>query len=148
MFSRISQNEELVSKFPKEMNEKITDALTNELSQQLIDDQRYFFSYGEIYSQEILSVISLLHQTEVQQSPVTLYLSVELDKSNFDIKIIDEIVAFAISVFEEVSRVSDWNEYSVIWQKTNLHSTEAHYKISRENIQLTLEANKILDLNP
>jgi hypothetical protein len=47
-------------------------------------------------------------------------------------------------LLDEIFAQEEWSEYEPVWQELNYKKETYFYKVSRENIQLTLEANKLL----
>ena len=46
--------------------------------------------------------------------------------------------------FDQVFASDDWSEFEPNWQEVNYKDENYFFKLSRENVNLTLEANKLL----
>ena len=108
---------------------------------------RYFDVYGQIYAEELLLVVSWLPEKDTFSAPVTCFLSCEPEQMNDETKVkatqqsfIDVIGLF----FDEVFATEDWAEFEPNWQEVSYKHENYFFKISRENISLSLEANKLL----
>lgn len=105
-------------------------------------------TYGKIFSDEILLIVTLTHDSE-QLSPVSLFLSKEL-KSDWTNspqkikKIIDMMAEMAGIFFEEMLSTKNWNDYNLQWYEEKYKNETYFVKTTRENIELTLNANDLL----
>lgn len=108
---------------------------------------RYFDVYGQVYPEEFLLIISYISEKDEYESPTTLFLSSEPShiSTQEDVKetqknFIDLIGLF----FDEVFSNKEWNEFEPNWQEVSQKNQKYFYKISREDINATLEANRLL----
>ncbi len=108
---------------------------------------RYFDVYGQIFPQELLLVVSYLSEKDEYISPITCFLSCEPEQMMTEEKVketqknfIDMIGLF----FDEIFADTDWNEFEPNWQEITHNKQKYFYKITRENINLSLEADKLL----
>jgi hypothetical protein len=111
---------------------------------------RTFDVYGQIYKEELLLVVSWLSEKDEYIAPVTCFLSCEPEQMNDEKKVkstqlnfIDVIGIF----FDQIFATDDWNEFEPTWQEVNYKQENYFFKLSRENVNLTLEANKLLGDN-
>ena len=66
-------------------------------------------------------------------------------KKKDNIKAIIEKIMDSIGIFfDEYFSNSDWNDYISIWTEAESKKVKFYYKISRENIKLSLMADEIL----
>lgn len=108
---------------------------------------RYFDVYGQIYQEELLLVVSYLSEQDEYLAPISCFLSCGPDQIGDEKKVKETQQNFIDIVglfFDEIFATDEWDEFEPTWQEvTHKHQTY-YYKISRENINLTLEANKLL----
>lgn len=108
---------------------------------------RYFDVLGQIYPEELLVVVSYLSEKDEYLAPVTCFLSCEPDQMK-DEKKVQETQQHFIDIvglfFDEIFADSEWDEFEPSWQEVTHKHQNYFYKISRENVNLTLEANKLL----
>lgn len=122
--------------------------LLNETYQEQCEKhQRTFDVYGQIYQEELLLVVSWLSEKDEYIAPVTCFLSCEPEQMSDEKKVkstqlnfIDVIGIF----FDEIFASDEWSEFEPTWQEVNYKQENYFYKLSRENVRLTLEANKLL----
>lgn len=111
-------------------------------------DKKSFHTYGKIFSDEILLIVSLAHDSE-QLSPVSLFLSKEIksEENHSEQKIkktIDLMVEMAGIFFDEMLSTKDWNNYNLQWCEEEYKNEMYYAKTTRENIDATLKANELL----
>ncbi len=109
--------------------------------------ERTFDVYGQIYKEELLLAVSWLSEKDEYIAPITCFLSCEPEQMNDDKKVKDTQQNFIDVVgifFDEIFSSEDWHEFEPTWQEVNYKKENYFYKLSRENINLTLEANKLL----
>ncbi len=78
---------------------------------------------------------------------MTLFLSSEPDQIAIEEKVKETQKNFIDLVglfFDEIFADGEWNEFEANWQEVTHKNQNYFYKISRENISATLEANKLL----
>jgi len=122
--------------------------LLNETYQNECEKQeRTFDVYGQIYQDELLLAVSWLSEKDEYIAPITCFLSCEPDQMNDDKKVkstqqnfIDVVGIF----FDQIFATDSWYEFEPTWQEVNYKQENYFFKLSRENIKLTLEANKLL----
>lgn len=132
---------------PSEWLESLARLLNETYKTECKKNNRYFDVYGQIYSEELLVIISWLSEEQEGAAPVTCFLSCDPDQMNSEKKV-KETQAHYIDVaglfFDEIFAREDWDEFEPNWQEVTYKQQNYYYKISRENINLTLEANKLL----
>lgn len=147
MFSR-KHDELFGTELPTQWLTHISSAC-NEVFEEHILDKQTFDAHGEIFRDEILLIISLISDEKLTL-PISLFLSIDIDDKHYkDMKLVkksvDKMMDFAGTVFEEILATKDWDDYSVIWTAVNYQKNEIFYKVTRENVELSLEANRLLN---
>ena len=146
MFSRKDRNE-APSLIPAEILSPIKNLLTETFSSNLEKSNYKLDLYGEIYADEIIIIFSLIDMNKSDGNTISLFISDEYDqKSNLEEKI-NSIVNASSEFFEIIFSSSEeklLEIYRPNWERTDLPKNNFYYKISRENIKLTIEANKLL----
>lgn len=109
--------------------------------------KRYFDVYGQVYPEELLVVVSWLSEEQEGIAPVTCFLSCNPDQIDTEKKV-KETQANYIDVvglfFDEIFAQEDWSEFEPLWQEVSYKGQTYFFRLSRENINLTLEANRLL----
>jgi len=110
-------------------------------------NSRYFDVYGQVYQEELLLIISYLSEKDEYLAPVTLFLSSDPDQIANEEKVKETQNNFIDLVglfFDEIFADADWNNFETNWQEVTHKNQNYWYKITRENINATLEANRLL----
>ena len=141
------KNSKLIKTFPSEWTESLNKILNDTYKIESKQSGKYFDVYGQIFDQEILLVVSYLSEKDEYEAPIALFLSYDKDQNLTEEQIkethnnlIDVVGLFFDEIFSDV----EWNEFEPNWQEVSHKNQNYYYKISRENINLTLEANKLL----
>jgi hypothetical protein len=108
---------------------------------------RTFDVYGQIYAEELILAVSWLSEKDEYIAPITCFLSCEPGQMNNGTKVkstqqnfIDVVGIF----FDEIFATDDWAEFEPNWQEVVYKEETYFFKLSRENVRLTIEANKLL----
>ncbi|MBA2404896.1 MAG: hypothetical protein H0V66_09015 [Bdellovibrionales bacterium] len=132
---------------PQDWLFSLTNLLNETYQSECERHQRTFDVYGQIYQEELLLAVSWLSEKDEHIAPITCFLSCEPDQMKDDKKVkntqqnfIDVVGIF----FDQIFASDDWNDFEPAWQEVNYKEENYFYKLSRENIRLTLEANKLL----
>ena len=146
-FGRLeSEEQDKKNPLPAEWLEEATKTFNNAYDEQAKKQDRFFEIYGEIYDEEFVVIISYLHRNDPMTSPVTLFVSHEnLDDSKKFKDGLSALIDFSGIVFDDITSNDDWSEYNSLWTLNNYKGFDFHYKITRENISLTLQAEALLN---
>lgn len=134
------------SSLPAEWTEELTRVLTDTYFQQSEKDNRFFHVYGEIYEKEFVVIVSYLHHDDHLASPITLFISHDVVEDSKKFKtVLKNLVDLSGLIFDDVFSSSDWSDYVTTWTENNYRDQNFFYKITRENISLTLQAEEFLN---
>ncbi len=132
---------------PQDWLEGLARMLNESYKPECKDHKRYFDVYGQIYKEELLLVVSWLSEADVYTAPITCFLSCGPEQMNNEMKaketqenFIDVVGLF----FDEIFADDDWANFEPVWQEVNYKHENYFFKLSRENINLTMEADKLL----
>ncbi|MEA9355550.1 hypothetical protein SHI21_05040 [Bacteriovorax sp. PP10] len=147
MFSRLDHESKAVL-FPKDWADGLKQILLNIYGERCIKDEKTFEIFGFSYPNEVLLIISYVGLDKFE-SPVTLFLSSDLTLKTATDKIMDTMFDSAGVFFDsyfatEESEDEIWDDYVLDWQDAEFGSDKIFYKVTRENVMLTMEANLIL----
>jgi hypothetical protein len=132
---------------PQDWLESLARLLNETYATECKKHDRYFDVYGQIYTEELLLVVSWLSEKDTFSAPITCFLSCEPDQMNNETKVKSTQQSFIDVVglfFDEIFSSEDWADFEPLWQPVTYKHENYFFKISRENINLTLEANKLL----
>jgi len=146
MFGR-KESSKTGKSIPQDWLDNLAQMLDETYAEECKKHDRYFDVYGQIYTEELLLVVSWLSEKDLTSAPVTCFLSCDPEQMNDETKVkktqqsyIDVVGLF----FDEIFSTDDWTEFEPNWQEVSYKHENYFFKISRENINLTLEANKLL----
>lgn len=132
---------------PQEWVEGLNRLLNETYSKECKQNGRYFDVYGQIFPDELLVIASYLSEKDEHISPISCFLTCDPEDMATEEKVketqknfIDLIGLF----FDEIFAEEDWNEFEPHWQEVTHKNHKYFFKITRENINLTLEADKLL----
>lgn len=135
------------SSIPQDWLESLSRLLNQTYRSECKTHQRYFDVYGQIYPEELLVIVSWNSEQAAGVSPVSCFLSCDPDQMNSEKKV-KETQANYIEVaglfFDEIFSNDNWDGFEPNWQEVTHKHQNYYYKLSRENIALTLEANRLL----
>lgn len=151
MFSRLEHEVSAVI-FPKEWSENVKTTLLSIYGDKCIREDRTFEIFTFSYPTELVLIISYT-SLDKMIAPVTLFLSSNLDDKKDPKKTMDNLFD-AVGVFYDSyfgSKGDDdseiWDEFIYEWQEADFSKQQIFYKVTRENIALSLEAESILSKN-
>ncbi len=108
---------------------------------------RYFDVLGQIYQEELLLITSWLSEKDQFAAPITLFLSCNQEQMNTEKKVKEtqeNFIDLTGMFFDEIFSSEEWNNFEPEWQEVTHKGQTYWHKITRENINATLEANKLL----
>ncbi len=147
MFSRLEHEVSAVI-FPKEWSENVKKTLFSIYGEKCIKEDRTFEIFTFTYPTELLLIISY-SSLDKMIAPITLFLSSNLeenkDSKNTMNNLFDAVGVFFDSYFSNNAEI--WDDFVYEWQETDFSKQQIFYKVTRENIALSLEAESILMKN-
>ena len=132
--------------FPEQWTQEITTLLNKIYAKECEQLGKSFTTWGRIYEDELVVISSLANNEQVTSVPMTSFLSIDVNPEK-KLKIKDRIntlVDLIGLVFDTILADDDWNDYAPNWTKETAHNLDFFYKVSRENVSLTLDADEIL----
>ena len=133
---------------PQEWIDQISH-LINDLYATLFEKEgKKFTVYGYIYSDELLLIVCLSKKDSLDIVPLSLFISADCE--NEEEQILKHILDFLGILLEHILskiQLESYTEeiYLVSWQEYEYNRQKYYYKITREDINATLEANRLLD---
>lgn len=147
MFSRHDHDIAAVL-FPKDWAEGLKQILLNIYGDKCLKDNKTFEVYGFSYPREVLMIISYTGLDKFI-SPTTLFLSANLDDKTKTDEILNDMfdsvgIFFDAYFAKEENTEEIWDDYILDWDETEFNKHTFFYKVTRENIGLSIEANLLL----
>lgn len=144
MYSRDLTNEKHVlipgkdlSRFKKAVEE----AYTEYFIQRSLD----FELHGFLYPKEFVLNICIFSPKDLNITPTSLFCSVDLKDESPSEKIINTIVDYIGIFLDEFFQVDSWEDYFQRWESEDFKGQKLHYRITRENVILSLKAEELLN---
>jgi hypothetical protein len=149
MFSRL-EHESAAVLFPKEWGEGLKQILLNIYGDKCLKDDKTFEVYGFSYPTEAVMIVSYVGMDKYT-TPITLFLSAKLSEETKNDDTIndmfDSVGIFFDSYFSQADTQDEiWDEYVLDWDETKFGQLAFFYKVTRENIGLTMQADLLLGL--
>lgn len=151
MFSRIDHEVAAVV-FPKEWSEEFKQTLLGIYGDKCIKDDRTFEIFAYTYPSELLLIVSYTSLDKLV-APVSLFLSTNLETKKDPKKtmntLLDAVGVFYDSYFANRGDGENeiWDEFIYEWEEATFSKEQIFYKVTRENIALSIEADNLLNKN-
>ncbi|MDA9793160.1 hypothetical protein N9B72_01120 [Bacteriovoracaceae bacterium] len=146
MFSRKYPNDSGIA-VPAEWKEDFIAVLSETFKDHLPSQFHLFDAYGEIHQDEIVIVSCLYDSKNLNNIPITCFISVDLDEKmkKEPKKVLNNMTDLSGLFFEECLKDSEFTDFEPNWQDTKFKNQKYFFKITRENILLSIEASKLLN---
>jgi hypothetical protein len=142
------QTESAGSSMPQEWHDSFINVLNSAYADVISKNDRFFDVYGRIYDEEFVVIVSYIHIEDQMASPISLFLSHDIIADEKQMKkALDNVMDLAGLIFDDILASDDWNDYNPNWTENKYKGNTFYYKVTRENISLTLQANEILEGN-
>lgn len=147
MFSRLDHEIAAVL-FPKDWAEGLKQILLNIYGDKCLKEEKTFEVYGFSYPNEVLMIVSYVGLDKFI-APVTIFLSADLNEATKTDAVINDMfdsVGVFFDAFFAKEETSDeiWDDYVLDWEETEFNKQNFYYKVTRENIGLSIEADLLL----
>ncbi|MFP5457612.1 MAG: hypothetical protein ACLGG7_02665 [Bacteriovoracia bacterium] len=131
---------------PLEWSDTVGQLLNQTYAQECTAQARTFAVYGQIFEDELLVIIGF-NPLEATAAATTCFLS--CDKADIStpekVKATQtDFVDIAGMFFDEIFATEDWSDWEPNWQEVEWKGKTFFYKLTRENVTLTLEADRML----
>ncbi|MCO4754755.1 MAG: hypothetical protein KC478_09735 [Bacteriovoracaceae bacterium] len=132
---------------PTEWTEEVVKVLTETYLERSEKDNRFFDVHAQSFEKETVVVISYIHHSDQLAAPISIFISLENDEkmdSKELSKALKALVDLSGHVLDDIFAQEDWNEFFPNWTENKFKDYTFHYKITRENVSLSLQAEEIL----
>lgn len=132
---------------PHEWTTSVADLLNGTYALECQKRDCVFDVYGQVFPSELLVIVSFIPTKTQTQAPVTCFLSsdtAQMTTPNERKKTQDLFIEIAGQFFDEIFANDNWSEWEPNWQEVEYDKHKYFYKLSRENIALTIEADRLL----
>jgi hypothetical protein len=136
-------HDEVGTNLPKDWTESFVGLLTQTYFDQTEKDHRFFDVYGQIFEKEFVVVVSYIHHDDHLAAPISIFISHTNDDKKTK-EALDKVVNLSGHILDDIFSKEDWSGFVPTWTENSIGKSNFHYKITRENIGLTLQAEEIL----
>lgn len=145
-FGKYERDEEQSGKpLPFDWLEEVTATFNSAYEDKRKAQNRFFETFGEVYTKEFVVIISYLDSQDPMVSPISLFISHDnLEDSKKFKMALAALVDFAGIVFDDIASTKDWADYNSTWTENEYKGFKFSIKLTRENISLTLQAEELL----
>lgn len=147
MFNRV-ETSTLPLPLPAEWNEEFKRNLLKIYGDKCLKDDKTFEIYAYTFPEEVLLIVSYVGLDQ-HVIPTTLFLSTDLKLNSKPEKsldtLCDSVGVFFDHYFGNQTDDEEFEEYVYEWTEEDMSGTTIYYKITRENIALSLEADRLLN---
>lgn len=144
MFGRFEESQDGTF-MPAEWQENFIKVLTEVYAEKAQTDQRLFDVHGLIYEKEFVIIVSYMDQNDYLVAPISLFLSHDIiDDEKKMKKALQNVADLTGEIFDDIFATEDWNDYNPNWTENQYKENTFYYKITRENVTLSLQAEEIL----
>lgn len=150
MFSRLDHEVKPVQ-FPKDWADGLKQVLLNIYGEHAIKEEKTFEVHGFSWPKEVLLIVSYLGLDKFE-TPITLFISADLTEKIDSEKMINTMFDCAGVFFDsyfagqkEIDEAGEiFDDYVHEWDETDFHNQKLFYRVTRENVGLTMQADLLL----
>jgi hypothetical protein len=130
---------------PQEWTESFVKVLTETYFAQSEKDNRFFDVYALSFEKEFVVIISYIHHNDHLASPISVFISHDQQSDSTKMKkILENLVNLGGHIFDDIFSVEQWSDFNPNWTENDFNGNKFFYKVTRENIGLSLQAEEIL----
>lgn len=147
MFGRFQDGdiEQEGSALPQEWQDSLLNALDESYKKESAADECFFDVYARIYDQEFVVAMSYVHKTDQLRAPITLFISHDVigDEKEFT-KALTSLLDLSGLIWDDIFSQRPFEGHIATWTENEFDGHKFYYKITRENLALSLQAKEIL----
>jgi hypothetical protein len=145
MYARKHHDSEGVE-LPIDFKVEFESLLEDTFSDKKPNNDYIFEVFGKIYPDEILLMVCFFHADNLGRIPVSCFISADVDENNAQRphKILSMMVDLTGKFFDEYFAEEEFEDFEPNWQPTEFKNQQFYFKVTRENIALSLQADELL----
>lgn len=140
------EHEKVPNALPDSWKESVMELLGSIYQAELDRRNKSFFLHGVSFSDELFIGISLLDSHDEAIIPTTYQISADLKEKTDSEKLLKTMVDSIGLFFDTFFATPDWSDYQANWEEADIQGSKFFYRVCRENLKLTLEADQLLRL--
>ncbi len=133
---------------PDEWTIKVSSLLNSVYSQDCKKLERRFEAFGQIFEDELVVIVALISTGDKAVMPVTCYLSTDINNQDDPNEKLGNLLDMAGVIFDNILAQKEWNDYETEWTehapKQGKKDLVFYYRVTREDVGLTIKANELL----
>lgn len=130
---------------PNEWADSVLELLQDTYRNELVDASKVFEIYGQLYKGEVLVIASLVDATNEAAPATTYFASMDLADDADHTKLLEGLVDSIGAFFDQFFADSEWNDYQDMWKEEQFKGTKIYCKVTRENVGLSIKADRLLN---
>jgi len=123
---------------------KVSELLTHVYKEEVESRKLYFRVFFLEYANEVVLIISLLAQKDPMKTPYSLFLAADIENPNQSEETKSKLLDIASLYIDQFFKKKEWDEYLDLWQENTDKKFKYFFKITRENLDISLEADRLL----
>ena len=144
MLSRHNEEAKGVS-LPTDWLDEVTTVINSTYESLLKQKKLTLKTYGELHKGEVCLAFCLYSMNKEDTSAISLFLSVDLKEKEDPKVVLDNTINRSSEFFDLFLSGQEDELYQPNWVESDLAKGNFYFKITRENISLTIEANRLLE---
>lgn len=136
-YSHAHQNSEV-------WEDEVTQLLSSVYEKKLKERDLELKIYGLTFDDEAVLIVSLLSAKDPMRAPTTLFLAADLARPDEGPKATAKLINVSSLFLDLYFQKKEWSEYLDVWREEKEKDFTYFYKMNRENVGLTLEADRLL----
>ncbi len=145
MLSKKEQNKSGIL-LPEDWCKKVEGVLASTYKEECNTHKKKFQVHGITYPNELFLAVGLFDPEDLLLPPVSYIISLDLEENKDEPDtyldtLIDSMGIFFDSFFAD----SNWNDFQATWSEAEYKKLTFHYKVSRENLSLSIQAESLLN---
>jgi len=130
---------------PDKWRDKVESVLYSVYQAQCDQAEKKFQVHGLTYPDELYLAVGILNPEKLEEAPATYIASLDLEKDQDPEKFLDTLIDSLGVFFDSYFKDTDWNDYVANWTEASYKDLKFFYKISRENVALSIQAEILLN---
>ncbi len=130
---------------PNEWADSVLELLQDTYRNELVDAGKVFEVYGKLYKGEVLVIASLVDTSNQAAAATTYFASMDLADDADHTKLLESLVDSVGAFFDTFFADENWDDYQDMWKEEEFKGHKIFCKVSRENVGLTIQADRLLN---
>lgn len=130
---------------PQEWVDSVYELLQSTYQSKLSELGLDFKVYGKLYKSELLVIASLINPNDEKALPTSYFVSMDLEDGQDHTKLLNTLVDSIGAFFDQFFADPSWMDYQDIWKEEAFKDLKPYVKVTRENIELTIQADQLLN---